>query len=180
MWWLVWLTLAGVFAALNDGPRRHALLIICTALIVGQVLKFIPIGEMIWLCYAAVWVTVGGLILRSSHINSTIAISSTLAIISGLCYLVGRVGGYDFAAGANHMWESPLFWADMALLASICTIGGQGAWATISRSFKSLSAYLKQPSGAPSYFKGRSGLPSQSIASSEGFATAKNDGGHND
>jgi len=173
MWWTVWLILAGVLAALNDGPRRRALLTICTALLVVQIFKFLPVGDLIWLCFAASWVTVGGMILTTSPK------SSTLAIISAACYAIGEWMGFDFAAGSNHMWESPLFYADMALVASILVLGGSDAWRYIRRSVEKLATHSSPSYGHSSSLKGHLQSPSQSSTSKKRFATAESDGGRN-
>jgi hypothetical protein len=119
MWWLVWTCLSGVLALVAEGRHRVALLYIFAGLLFVQVWKFLPVGDLIWLCFAASWVAISAAISRH-HVTS-----ATLTLSSAMCYPIGRFGGFDFAPG-DPMWTSALFWADIALLSAILVAGGRG------------------------------------------------------
>lgn len=128
MWWLVWTSLSGSLALISEGRRRTALLYIFACLLFVQVWKFLPVGDLIWLCFAASWVAASGAIARH-HVTT-----ATLTLVSAMCYPIGRFGGFDFAPG-QPMWASALFWADMALLVAICVAGGRGV-AMVGKRFR--------------------------------------------
>lgn len=119
MWWVVYVILCGVFAAISSGSDRRALLWLIAGLLIVQVFKVSWIGDLVWICFAATWVSIAGAIWRHS-----VTISS-LTLISAMCYPIGRMGGFAFSPGAP-IYASPLFWADMALVGAILLAGGPG------------------------------------------------------
>lgn len=119
LWWAVWLTLSLLFAILSEGKNRQALWVISGALVILQFPKMFVAPNLLWLVFAAAWVFASAAIWRQA---GTIA---ALTLLSAMCYPLGRFGGFEFAPG-DPMWVSPLFWADMALLAAILALGGRG------------------------------------------------------
>lgn len=130
-WWPVYLAISAALAVISEGRQRAALLWIIFGLLAVQVWKVIELGDMIWVAFAATWVFVAGAIWRHS------ATICALTLLSVMCYAVGRMNGAAFAAG-DPVWVSPLFWADMALVAAISTAGGRG----VSRIFADSRARL--------------------------------------
>lgn len=117
--WPKYVGLAVVLAAFSAGPYRKSLLTILLALLLAQAFKPLQIGDAMWVAFAFVWIVAAGAIWRHS------ATTSILTLISATCYAWGRIGGFPFAAGTP-MWASPLFWADMALIAAILFAGARG------------------------------------------------------
>lgn len=125
MWWAVYVILCGVLAAATRGAGRSALLLILCGLLVVQIYKVIPLGDVTWLAFAATWVAIAGLILRTDAGSRQAVTISTLTLTGAMCYPIGRIGGFAFAPG-DPFFYSPLFWADMALIAAILFAGGAG------------------------------------------------------
>lgn len=115
MWWAVYLGLC-VFMALvcEDQRLRKCFLYSFVALLTMQVPSFAPIGTWQWLFSGAVWCSVSVATWRHS------VTFSVLTLVSAMCYLWGRVGGYDFSS-----WCYPLFVADLAWLAAVFLTGGR-------------------------------------------------------
>lgn len=126
MWWAVYIALCGVLIALSRGGYRAALLLILCGLLAVQTWKVAPVGDLIWLCFAASWIAVAIAISAVSDANRRHVVTiSALTLISATCYPVGRFGGFAFAPGSP-VYVSPLFWADMALVSAIILAGGPG------------------------------------------------------
>lgn len=125
MWWAVYLILCGVLAAATRGAGRSALLLIICGLLAVQIFKIIPLGEFTWVAFAATWVCIAGLILKSDASSRHVGTICALTLISATCYPIGRLGGFAFAPGSP-FYVSPLFWADMALISAILVAGGPG------------------------------------------------------
>lgn len=123
-WWPIYLGITLALAVLNR--RRSDLLLIALGLIIVQLWKMIPIGEMIWICFSATWVGIAGLMVAKPDavLRQSVA-TCALTLVSAMCYPAGRMIGAEFSAG-DPMWMSPLFWADMALIAAIFNAGGRG------------------------------------------------------
>ena len=116
MWWLVYLVLTLLLSAIARGGRRLALFYTAAGLVSVQAFKADGMGDAVWIAFAAVWVCVAGAVWRHSGTTSLIIFASAA------CYLIGRLGGFEFAPGSP-MYASPLFWADMALIGAIIRAG---------------------------------------------------------
>lgn len=138
-WWPVYLAITIALAAVNL-RRRDAffpLVWIAVGLLAVQVWKVVPLGGVVWVAFAATWVCIAGAIQRHS------VTTCVLTLISAMCYPAGRLLGAEFAAG-NPAWGSPLFWADLALVAAIFYAGGRG----LVGIFSGFAGGLKSPRNA--------------------------------
>lgn len=113
MWWLVYIGLC-TFVALvvSDRRVRICLLYSVVGLTLMQAPKVLPMGDFQWLFSASIWCGVSVATWR--HLVPF----SVLTLVSATCYPWGRLGGYEFAPTS-----APLFWADMAGLAALASIG---------------------------------------------------------
>lgn len=113
MWWLAYVGLCIFGALVVTDQRSRACFVYCAiGLVVMQAPKVLPIGDFQWLFSASIWCGVSVATWR--HLVSF----SVLTLVSATCYLWGRLGGYEFAPTS-----APLFWADMAGLAALASIG---------------------------------------------------------
>lgn len=118
-WWVYYTITASVLVLINEGWRRKVLLLIIGGLLFVQVWKYLLIGDLIWLAFAASWVFVAGAIKRHSVPIFALTLSSAI------CYAYGRARGAEFA-GAWPPWESPLFFADLPIIIAIVVSGWSG------------------------------------------------------
>lgn len=114
MWWTASITLSALLALLAGGDRgARSMALLCVAGIALMRLwgAAIP-ADFLWLSSALTWVLIGAL---SVHVSPA---TSGLLILSGLCYLWAKMGGYEF--GASHPASVT---ADLLGVAALLSIG---------------------------------------------------------
>lgn len=99
---MIWVALlaTAIFLAIvswGDKPSRRALLACAAGIVAMQIFKVANMGNLIWLCSASVWASVGVYLLKVNGRDT--AICAFLLIASGLCYAAGRAAGGQFATG---------------------------------------------------------------------------------
>lgn len=115
MWWLVYIGICAFMAlVINDRHARYCLAYCSAGLLAMQLPQVVPLDDWRWLFSGAVWSAVAVASWRHS------VTFFALTLTSATCYTYGRIGGYDFAATS-----APLFWADMAGLAALASLGGR-------------------------------------------------------
>jgi hypothetical protein len=114
MWWVVYIAIC-VFGALvfSDWRVRICMIYSGAALIVMRAPEFVDFGQFRWIFYGAVWASVSAACRRHS------VSFSGLTLVSGMCYLWGRIGEYEIAPGS-----APLVVADLAWLFAVMVLWG--------------------------------------------------------
>lgn len=109
MIWASLLATAIIFAALSWGDKssRRALLTCAAGIIAMQLFKAAGMGDLIWLCSSATWVSIGVYILQVNGRDT--APCALLLIASGLCYAIGRMSGGFFSTGNPVMLAADFF-----------------------------------------------------------------------
>lgn len=98
---------------IGDRNARYCLAYCSAGLLAMQLPQVVHLDDWRWLFSGAIWSAVAVASWRHS------VTFFALTLTSATCYTYGRIGGYEFAPTS-----APLFWADMAGLAALASVGG--------------------------------------------------------
>jgi hypothetical protein len=131
----------------SRGADRMCLGFMLVAILAVQPVKLVPIGDVVWIVFAVVWLATFDAMRRHIDTKNNRQIAAlALTLLSAMCYAWGRFGGYSFGHGA------PIVLADLFGLSAVMMLGGPGLGLIIANCATLVRGVLM---GGDSYRRGR-------------------------